>query len=114
MLLKFYDYCPSWTAEVDENPDTYEEQNKFEESEHVTKAIQRVNDRLGFTNSVIQPEEIRDVEEKLFFKDLELIYDICRFEAAWYPNNVSYWCSVFDEEDLKVIIVKMLLKCNLS
>ena len=93
---------------MDENPDTYEEQNKFEESGHVKKAIQRVNDRLGFTNSRIQPTEIKDEEEKLFFKDLELIYDICRFESAWYPKNVSYWCSVFDEEDLKVITVKIL------
>ena len=43
-----------------------------------------------------------DEEEQLFFKDLVLIYDICRFEAAWYPNNVSYWCSSFVDEDLKV------------
>ena len=101
-MFQFYDDCPTWTTEVDENPETYKEQNKFEESSHVIDAIKRVNNRLGFTSPEIHRNTRNDEEEKLFFKDLELMYDICRFEAAWYPNKVSYWCAAFDEEDLRV------------
>lgn len=30
------------------------------------------------------------------------MYQMCRFELAWYPHRTSAWCKVFSKEDLKV------------
>ena len=38
----------------------------------------------------------------LSFDDVNLMYDMCRFEKAWDPHLTSVWCAAFDEEDLKV------------
>ena len=76
----------------------------FENSQPVKTLIKNVNERLGFTivGKELSPREDEDMNE-LDFKDLQLIYDICRFEAAWYPQNISYWCASFSEDDLKVL-----------
>ncbi len=47
-LFQFFDFCPTWTSEVDENPETYVEQNLFLESVEVEDTILRVNLKLGF------------------------------------------------------------------
>ena len=41
----------------------------------------------------------------LSFEDVQLIYNICRYEAAWHPQDTSYWCSAFSEEDLRVGLI---------
>ena len=38
----------------------------------------------------------------LSFEDINLMYDMCRFEKAWDPHLTSVWCAPFDEQDLKV------------
>ena len=87
---------------MDDNPETYKEQDLFEKSQDVKTLIKNVNDRLGFL--VDEEGESDRVEsiDSLFFNDVQLIYDMCRFEAAWNPQNISYWCAAFNEEDLKV------------
>ena len=87
---------------MDDNPETYEEQNMFENSQHVKMLIKNVNERLGFSINQKQASNQIVKLDTLFFKDVELIYDICRFQAAWYPQNISYWCAAFNEDDLKV------------
>jgi len=102
-FLRYYKNCPAWASEVEDNPETYEEQKKFEDSSHIVDAIKRVNDRLGFTSAGTPSNDRRDDEETLSFEDLELIYDICRFEAARHPNEKSYWCAAFCHCDLKAL-----------
>ena len=80
-----------------ENPDTYEEQNLFVESDHMKQVISNVNAKLGFDG-----DNPATGGEMLNFEDTLLIYDTCRFEDAWYPHNVSYWCAAFSTDDLKV------------
>ena len=31
-----------------------------------------------------------------------LMFDMCRFDAAWDPHHVSVWCAAFDDSDLEV------------
>ena len=31
------------------------------------------------------------------------IYQLCRFDKAFYPSETSVWCSPLDRSDLKVI-----------
>jgi hypothetical protein len=46
--LQFFDFCPVWTAEVEENEETYEEQRLFSQSVEVEDVILRINLKLGF------------------------------------------------------------------
>lgn len=32
-----------------------------------------------------------------------LIYDICRYQKAWYLEQISPWCAAFTSENLKVL-----------
>ena len=73
----------------------------FEDGNTVQTLIKNVNDRLGF--KIGEGSSQVKNEEQLIFTDIQLIYDICRFEAAWHPNNISYWCNAFSEEDLTVL-----------
>ena len=74
----------------------------FKESHHVRTLTDTVNKRLGFSSGGT---------ERIRFKDVELIYDICRFEHAWHPDQPSYWCAAFSEDDLKVTI-SYLCSCD--
>ena len=64
--------------------------------------MNNVNQRLGFTISISESDDHLNDMENLNFEDVQLIYNICRYEDAWHPQNISYWCSAFSEEDLRV------------
>ena len=67
--------------------------------------MNNVNQRLGFTISISESDDhLNDVKD-LSFEDIQLIYNICRYEAAWHPQDISYWCSAFSEEDLRVGLI---------
>jgi len=86
-LLRFYDYCPKFDEEVEENNATFAESNKFKESEYFQAMIARVNLKTGIPSDLSQ---------------VSLMWDMCRFEKAWFPSDVSPWCLVFTDEDLKL------------
>ena len=52
------------------------------------------------TNSTREKRETSS--ELLSFDDVVLIFDMCRYEKAWNPTEISPWCAAFKEEDLKV------------
>ena len=52
------------------------------------------------TNSTREKRETSS--ELLTFDDVVLIFDMCRYEKAWNPTEISPWCAAFKEEDLKV------------
>ena len=67
--------------------------------------MNNVNQRLGFKISISESDDHLNDMENLSFEDVQLIYNICRYEAAWHPQNISYWCSAFSEEDLRVGLI---------
>ena len=88
-----------------------------EESEQIDYEIpeQDADEILEMTNSTETETESetsnmttsrrkRDVSEQLSFEDVVLMYDMCRYEKAWYPEKISPWCAAFSKEDLKVTI----------
>lgn len=87
-LLRFYDYCPKFDDEVEENDETFAESNNFKASEYFQAMITRVNIKTGIPSDLSQ---------------VSLMWDMCRFEKAWFPSDSSPWCSLFDEEDLKLL-----------
>jgi len=52
---------------VEDNEDTYYEQDAFVTSPEMNAAMTEINDRLGFPQ-----------DQQLSFDDVELIYDACR------------------------------------
>ena len=67
--------------------------------------MNNVNLRLGFTISKGESDDHSNDMGDLSFEDVQLIYNICRYEAAWHPQDTSYWCSAFIEEDLRVGLI---------
>ena len=67
------------------------------------------NDTSGMEKKEAPKSDSEDKERAvtdISFDDANLIYQICRYEAAWYPKAKSVWCAVFDDDDLKVCPVK--------
>lgn len=86
--LRFYKSCPRWQSEVKNNPDTFLERKKFEESDHMLKIIKSVNNALN-------------LDDELDLDDIYLMYITCAFETAWNKKMKSPWCSVFSMETVR-------------
>lgn len=87
-LIRFYDYCPKYVEEVVGEwmvSDTYKEANKLMASEAWTQMLDRVSAETGTT---------------ITRAEIELMWDMCRYERAWNPSLSSPWCPVFIQEDL--------------
>ncbi|XP_017472735.1 PREDICTED: multiple inositol polyphosphate phosphatase 1 [Rhagoletis zephyria] len=76
LLLRPYDYCESWRAH-----DYSSESYKFKHSAIWNKTTADISKRLGFQYS-------------LESMDVELMWDMCRYEQAWHVDRTSVWCSV--------------------
>jgi len=86
-LLRFYSDCPKFQTEVDDNEETYAERDKFIASQVFQEMVERVNSKAGIPLTVSR---------------IILIWDMCRYENAWYPDTTSPWCSLFSEADLEL------------
>ena len=42
------------------------------------------------------------VLDELHFEDALMMYDLCRYEKARNPDDISVWCAAFEDEDLLV------------
>jgi len=95
ILLKFYDNCDKYIEGVKTNEEARAEMHKLEKSEDYLDMIKEVSLTGGvdFTLS-----------------DVDLMWDICRFEMAWWPHNSSPWCQLFSENNLKIIEFREDLK----
>ena len=86
---------------MDENDKTYEEKEKFGKSALVSRVVAEVNEKFGFPATSEESENSTGLEP-LTLKDVEMIYDICRYEKAFRPEMASPWCAGFSEENLEV------------
>ncbi|XP_014235128.1 multiple inositol polyphosphate phosphatase 1-like [Trichogramma pretiosum] len=79
--------CPAWKkknrpADVNKERDTFTNGPEFD-------IIKReVAEKLGYN-------------EPLSFEKIKPMYEMCRWEAAWFPNETSTWCMAFTKEHLK-------------
>ncbi|XP_068219996.1 multiple inositol polyphosphate phosphatase 1-like [Palaemon carinicauda] len=89
--FQFYKACPRWMREVYKNNETtYKERLLFVKGKEFQSVIHTVSARLGFLHP-LTPRQI------------ESIYDECRYETAWWPNRKSAWCSSFSHHDFEVM-----------
>ncbi|XP_016837275.1 multiple inositol polyphosphate phosphatase 1 [Nasonia vitripennis] len=89
-LLQPNKHCPAWDKSYDPIL-TNVERDKFTSGPEIRSLIQGVSQRLGYDRPLD------------FEKTIKSIYEMCRFESAWYVNRTSVWCSVFNKEELKIM-----------
>lgn len=79
------DLCPIYKDNIikQNGPDT--EMTKFRQTEMFRKLRSDVSAKLGITSPQFQPLDDKTVLN---------IYEMCRFEKAWFPLKSSGWCAV--------------------
>jgi len=87
-LIRFYKYCTAWEQQVDDNETAKIEVKLFEEGEEIRSVQNSLSSLLGVNVS-------RD--------DLFLMHSTCRFDLMSTPNEISPWCRIFSDEELKVL-----------
>ena len=55
--------------------------------------IKNINKRLGFESNL-----------SLGIEDIIIMYNLCKFQKGFNPEQVSIFCAAFDDEDLKVLV----------
>ena len=83
----------------EEKEEEIEEEAIYEVPEEQTDDNLEMNNETE-NNSTREKRETSS--ELLSFDDVVLIFDMCRYEKAWNPTEISPWCAAFKEEDLKV------------
>lgn len=79
-----------WQEQNDKKDGPDSEIIKFQTSEIFLKMLKGISQRLGFT-------------EDLSFDEIEVIYDMCQFEEAWFINKTSPWCTAFTVEHVTIL-----------
>ncbi|KAG9466377.1 hypothetical protein GDO78_016717 [Eleutherodactylus coqui] len=89
-LMRFFDHCEKFVAQVEENDTAMYEVDEFKEGPEMKRVLRKISNLL----SIPERELNADLIQVAFFS--------CSFELA--INNVvnAPWCRLFDEEDAKV------------
>ncbi|XP_026481060.1 multiple inositol polyphosphate phosphatase 1-like [Ctenocephalides felis] len=90
-ILRFYKCCNKWKFDIDKNPESVKERNKFEKSDLVKNLIRTVTERLGLPVNYLE------------FEDIFYMYSYCAFETAWNDDRKGAWCSVFTISEFEVL-----------
>ncbi|XP_037028018.1 multiple inositol polyphosphate phosphatase 1-like [Bradysia coprophila] len=90
MLLNPMDLCQTYTDNIirQNGPDT--EMTKFRETEIFQKLRSDVSKKLG-------------IAETLDDKTVLNIYEMCRFDKAWFPLKPSAWCAALTQSQFKIL-----------
>ncbi|EGZ29842.1 multiple inositol polyphosphate phosphatase-like protein [Phytophthora sojae] len=84
-VLRFYDNCPVFAAQIDNNKSATVEHAQYRESEQMHKNLAKFRKLSGFSQATQ--------------KDLEAAYAGCAFDVA-VLDVYDQWCSLFDDEML--------------
>ncbi|XP_037908832.1 multiple inositol polyphosphate phosphatase 1-like isoform X2 [Hermetia illucens] len=83
-------YCPAWSTGLSKINEPGSETSNFIASSRVAQMLTDIGKRLGF-------------DEPLTFKQVQLIYNMCAYEKAWYLDKPSPWCSVLTLDQVKIV-----------
>ncbi|XP_004524101.2 multiple inositol polyphosphate phosphatase 1 [Ceratitis capitata] len=87
-VLRFYKLCKKWQTDVDDNPKTFDNSKRFLQEPEIIEAVNHMRRRTQVQNITAE--------------DAKLIYTICGFETAWYPQqDPSVWCSLFNTDAIR-------------
>ncbi|XP_014102497.1 multiple inositol polyphosphate phosphatase 1 [Bactrocera oleae] len=87
-VLRFYKLCNKWKIDVDKNPKTFDNSERFLHEPEIIDAVNYIRHRTQIQNITAE--------------DAKLIYTICGFETAWNRGQEpSVWCSLFNRDTIK-------------
>lgn len=90
ILLRPYEHCEESQRNEDRSKAPDSEYEKFKDTEVYRKVADEVSKRLGFKYT-LQPKQI------------DLMFDMCRYDQAWYLQDESAWCAAFTPEHISVL-----------
>ncbi|XP_037908687.1 multiple inositol polyphosphate phosphatase 1-like [Hermetia illucens] len=89
-LLTPYSSCSIWNEQDNKNGEPGTELFKFKTSALLNQTISDISTRLGF-------------QYPLEYKQIKLMWDMCRLEQAWYLDRPSPWCAAFTLREIDVL-----------
>jgi multiple inositol-polyphosphate phosphatase/2,3-bisphosphoglycerate 3-phosphatase len=90
ILLRPYEMCADWNNQEDKAKDKNSEYFKFQESPIFKKTLEEISTRLGFKYT-LNPKQV------------DTIWDMCRYDQAWYLQDESPWCAAFTQKHVDVL-----------
>lgn len=90
ILLRAYDKCPEFEKQSEKAKGPNSEFDKFQQSEIYKKMALEVSSRLGY-------------KYPLNPKQIDTMWDMCRFDQAWYLQDDSAWCAAFTPKHVDVL-----------
>ncbi|XP_054727026.1 multiple inositol polyphosphate phosphatase 1-like isoform X2 [Anastrepha obliqua] len=89
-VLRFYKLCKRWKIDVDNNPKTFDNAERFLNEPEMIDAVNFIRRRTQIQNITAQ--------------EAKLIYTICGFETAWNRRkDPSVWCNLFNQDTIKAL-----------
>lgn len=90
ILLRPYEKCSTYIQQEDKAKDNSSEHYKFQQTATFKKTVEEISTRLGFKYT-------------LNSKQIDTIFDMCRYDQAWRLQDHSAWCAAFTPEHVRVL-----------
>lgn len=90
ILLRPYESCPEFQVQGDRAKDNNSEHYKFMQTDVYKKTLEEISIRLGYKYT-------------LNSKQVDTMWDMCRYDQAWYLQDESAWCAAFTHENVNVL-----------
>lgn len=90
ILLRPYDSCKEFEKNGDRAKDKESEWFKFQQTNTYKKMAEELSIRLGYKYT-------------LQSKQIDSMWDMCRFDQAWYLQDESPWCTAFTPEHVNIL-----------
>ena len=91
VVLRFFENCPRYTKTVLENPQSTAEADAWLER-NIGSVAKRVAARTGLPRPVLAKNPAM----------ITTMWSVCQSEYVVH-NDAAHWCSVFDEEDVRIL-----------
>nr|XP_033799712.1 multiple inositol polyphosphate phosphatase 1 isoform X1 [Geotrypetes seraphini] len=89
-LMRFFDHCPKFLTYIEENDTAMHQVDAFKEGPEMRRVLKKIASALHLP--------VKNINADL----IQVAFFTCSFELA-IKNENSPWCSLFEEEDSKVL-----------
>lgn len=90
ILLRPYDICPEFVKQEEIVKSNSSEYYKFTQSDYYKKMLEEISIRLGYKYT-------------LSSKQVDAMWDMCRYDQAWYLQEDSAWCAAFTPKHVDIL-----------
>lgn len=90
ILLRPYESCAEFEKQGDRAKDVNSEHYKFMQTDVYKKMLEEISIRLGYKYT-------------LNSKQVDTMWDMCRYDQSWYLQDESPWCAAFTPEHVNVL-----------